>query len=32
LKQDPAFQAAIAARGVSQKPVEAVQMIDPSGE
>jgi serine/threonine protein kinase/Tfp pilus assembly protein PilF len=32
LKQDPAFQAAIAARGVSQKPVEAVQVIDPSGE
>ena len=32
LKQDPAFQAAIAARGVLQKPVEAVQLIDPSGE
>jgi len=32
LTQDPAFQAAIAARGVSQKPIEAVQVLDPSGE
>ncbi len=32
LKQDPAFQKAIVSRSVLQKPVEAVQVIDPLGE
>ncbi len=32
MKEDPAFRKAIVPRGVLQKPVEAVQVIDPSGE
>ena len=32
LEQNPAFREAIAARGVVQKPVEALQLIDPSDD
>ena len=32
LKKDPAFREAIASRGVVQKPLEALRVIDPSGE